>query len=164
LTDVPYDPIETGEEVARTVERSATVIREILDETAARGARINAHMADAASREIRSGRMMVREAIDLVLANPEQYRFGRQITSPEELEGTTLDSFQELERQLGRLAAKLRPEVAVSFAPAERALLLAAVEPPLMALQIYRIALVSGVAPDQPMLANVTPSDRPEGD
>jgi ParB/RepB/Spo0J family partition protein len=148
---LPLEPADGDEAV---VDRTAYVIGQLMDETERRGVRINAHQADEVGRQLRAGRMSVSEAIDLVTANPERFRYGRQITSVDELEAETWAGYRELHRQLLALVHRLRPEIASAFAVEQRRDLIESLDDAGARLDIYRTALLGQPSDPQERLSD----------
>lgn len=159
LGDVPLDGSADAQSKATA---AAALIGELIDETEQRGVRINAHQADEVSRQLKSGRMSVREAVDLVTANPERFRYSRAYATPGELESDTWATYRELQRQLTGIAHRLKPEVASAFSERERMDLLEGLGDIFERLSTYRLALLrqdlEGVMP--PQISGSAPSLR----
>jgi ParB family chromosome partitioning protein len=120
---------------ALTAVRSATAL---VQEVERRGVRINAHMADAVARGTREGRISIEEAVGRVLADPEQYRYGRTgLVSSIEIETDTWEAYREIQRNLAVLVAKLKPEIGAMFAESQQADLRAGAEITLARLEAY---------------------------
>lgn len=134
-------PLDLSKSDGSEVQQTASVVTELLDETERRGIRINAHQADEVGRQLRGGKMTVQEAVDLVTANPERFRYGRGFQSLDELEADTWAGYREMHRQLAAVAYRLRPEIAISFADRERADLSQSIAGIIMSLSRYRDAL-----------------------
>lgn len=145
IVDVPVTGAdEYDADVRARVAEATTTIRQLRTELETRGVRINAHMADAIGRNVRSGRMTIPDAVDEVLANPEKYRYTKPTSTAEELERDTWGAYRSLQRELGSVAYKLRPEIAMAFSPAQRRDLLEQLEPLLARIEQYRAALLRG--------------------
>lgn len=143
LGDVPVTGADDADVRARVAE-ATTTISQLRAELETRGVRINAHMADAIGRNVRSGRMTIPDAVDEVLANPEKYRYTKPTSTAEELERDTWGAYRSLQREFGSVAYKLRPEIAMAFSPAQRRDLLEQLEPHLARIEQYRGALLAG--------------------
>lgn len=139
-------PIGSGADDAvvrsRVAEASST-IHQLKDELESRGARINAHMADAIGRSIRDQKMTVREAVDDVLSRPDDFRYSKTFSSPEALESDTWAAYKRLQRDLAVAIYRLKPEVAASFGSEQQADLMEQLRPTLERLEQYTSALES---------------------
>ena len=133
---------------ARYEERVGTLERFIdLAETAEEqtGVHVNAHMADAVAKGVKSGTMTVDEAIQHVLEDPRRYS---PISTARDLGKETWDAYAAIQLDIRRLVYRLRPEIAVSFGKQERQQLeegVAAIE---ARLREYRAALAASGLPE----------------
>jgi ParB/RepB/Spo0J family partition protein len=128
-----------ADHATRAVESATALVEEV----ERRGIRINAHMADAVARDLRGGRISIEEAVGRVLADPDQYRYGRGATvSSDEIEGDTWEAYRSIQRNIAALVGKLRPEIAAMFAEPQRMDLRSGAEITLARLESY----VAGLA------------------
>ena len=102
------------------------------------GVHINAHMADAVARGLKSGGMTVEEAVQRVLEDPKRYT---PISTASDLGRETWDAYSAIQLDIRRLIYRLRPEIAVSFSPEQRQQLDDGVEAIQARLREYRSAL-----------------------
>jgi ParB/RepB/Spo0J family partition protein len=152
VSDLPSEEeISRSAAAAARFEDTVSNIQTFQQELEQRGARINAHMADEIARRSRAGQMTIGEAIEQVLAHPEQYRYSaRPISSVEELETNTWSAYRQIHQQMSELAHKLRPEIATSFSDSQRRDLLERLQGLDRALAAYRNALAGGTRTTEP--------------
>ena len=155
VSDIPSNE-ERGRDPAaraRYEERVEALDRFIELATAAeerQGIHVNAHMADAVAKNVKSGAMTVDEAIGQALENPKRYS---PISSAADLGRETWDAYDRIQMDIRKLAYRLRPEIAVSFSGPQRARLeqgVAAIE---ARLREYRSALAGGRLDEPPEIA-----------
>ena len=146
VADIPIDATDNSPETAAKVDETISNVRQLKKELDERGVRINAHQADSVSRSVRAGKMTMTEAIDEVLANPDDYRYSARPLSPADVERDTWRAYRGIHLELNTLANKLRPEIAGSFAEPQRNDLLRALGILLESLEGYRVALERGPA------------------
>ena len=108
------------------------------DTEAQTGVHINAHMADAIAKGVKSGDMTVDEAVQRVLEDPKRYA---PISTAADLGRETWDAYAAIQLDIRRLVYRLRPEIAVSFGPEQRHQLDEGVEAIQARLREYRSAL-----------------------
>lgn len=150
LTDLPSpdDIVSDSEARARYEERVGEVKRFIhLAEAAEQrdGVHVNAHMADAVAKGVKSGGMTVDDAVRQVLEEPKRYS---PIATATDLGKETFSAYAALQMEISRLAYRLRPEIAVSFSGAERQQLEESLDAVEARLRDYRSALARGRLPE----------------
>lgn len=163
VSDMPTeDEVARDPAAAARYDETLATVKHFQEEIDRRGVRVNAHMADAIGQRIRSGKMTVGEAIDEVLAHPDQYRYARPPASVEELEQDTWSAYRRVHQEMSALAYKLRPEIAVLFSPDEKRDLLERLSGLFGTLERYREALLSEkwVAEASPLELGEGPSER----
>lgn len=145
---------------ARFQDRVATVVR-FQEEVDRRGIRVNAHMSDEIARRARTGQMTLEEAIDEVLAHPEQYRYARP--TPEALQYDTWDAYRRIHEEMSVLAHKLRPEIAVGFTVAQKRDLLGRLSALVRTLEGYEAALRAEEPASEAVVPQLPSGDQPHG-
>ena len=150
VSDIPTEEERAQDPAAfERYQERLSQIRALQDEVD-RGARFNAHMADEIARSTRSGQTTVQEAIDKVLAEPERYRYRSSYASADELERDTFGAHRKIVVEMATLAYKLKPEIAVSFSPENKARLAERLSALLKAMEPYWNTLtVDGAADAQ---------------
>ena len=111
------------------------------------GVHVNAHMADAVARSVKSGHLSVDEAVQRVIEEPKRYS---PIATAADLGQETSSAYSAIQMDIRRLVYRLRPEIAVSFTGSERQKLeegVAAIE---TRLREYRSALSVGKLEELP--------------
>ena len=104
------------------------------------GVHVNAHMADAVARSVKSGTLTVDEAVQRVLEDPKRYS---PIATAADLGKETWSAYAAIQMDIRRLLYRLRPEIAVSFSGPERRQLEEGVEGIEARLREYRSALAA---------------------
>ena len=104
------------------------------------GVHVNAHMADAVARSVKSGHLTVEEAIQRVLEDPKRYS---PIATATDLGRETLSDYAAIQMEIIRRVNQLRPEIAVSFSGPERRQLEEGVDTIQAKLSEYRSALAA---------------------
>lgn len=155
VSDIPSYEERSRDPAAQTKyeERVEALDRFIDLATAAeeqQGIHVNAHMADAVAKNVKSGAMTVDEAIEQALENPKRYS---PISTAADLGKETWDAYDKIQMDIRKLLYRLRPEIAVSFSGPQRAQLeqgVAAIEARLCE---YRSALAGGSLDELPEIA-----------
>ena len=137
VSDLPTEEERSEDPAAfRKYQERVSHIR-ALQEEVDRGARINAHMADEIAKSARSGQTTIKEAIDKVLSDPDRYRYRSTYASADELEQDTFAAHQRAVMELATLAYKLKPEIAISFSPENKARLVERLSALLQGMEPY---------------------------
>lgn len=109
------------------------------------GVHVNAHMADAVARGVKSGTMTVDEAVRRVLEDPKRYS---PISTATDLGEETWSAYAAIQSDVRRLVYRLRPEIAVSFSSAQRHQLAESLSGIETQLLEYRSALIANKPPE----------------
>jgi ParB/RepB/Spo0J family partition protein len=143
VSDIPSPEEADRDPTAKArFDERVTTARRFTEEVDKRGVRLNAHMADAVARRVKSGQTTVSEAMDEVLAHPEEYRYTHApIQSVRDLEESTWAAYKKVHDQMNVLVYKLRPEIAGSFSREQKSDLLDRVLRLIRDLERYRSAL-----------------------
>ena len=152
LTDLPsLDEMATDSGARTRYEERVGEVERFIDlaETAEQrdGVHVNAHMADAVAKGVKSGGMTVDEAVRRVLEDPKRYS---PIATATDLGKETWDAYAAIQLEIQRLLYRLRPEIAVSFGGQQRRQLDDGLDTIEKRLREYRSALRAGTRAELP--------------